>query len=152
MISQESFEAVQSHDPKNMRWDIRVQVLTTPLFVKCDLADGKFDSKKCGEAVAHVALGLEMDAEKGALDWPNLFLIETSQNGVEIPAGGYLRISSDGAKVKDWKPLFDKLLFCTETTELGTALLRGSGYCSVRYTRVNSVSLYVEASFRLYQQ
>ena len=150
MISQKSFDAAQSHNPEKMRWDIRIQVLSQPLFVKCDLANGKFDSKKCGEAVVHTSLGIEVDAEKGAFDWPNLFLIETTKNGVIIPAGGYLRISSHGAKVKDWKPLFDKLLFYAETTKIGTVLLMGSGYVSVCHTCVNHVPLYVEASFRLY--
>ena len=62
MLNKNEFEEVQSHDPAKMSWGIRIQVLTSPLFVHCDLADGKFDSKKCGEAVAREALGLEVEA------------------------------------------------------------------------------------------
>ena len=54
MLNKNEFEEVQSHDPAKMSWGIRIQVLTSPLFVHCDLADG--------EAVAREALGLEVEA------------------------------------------------------------------------------------------
>ena len=71
---------------------------------------------------------------------------------MHIPAGGWLAINSKGAKVKDWKPLFDKLFFNEATTELlHNTLVWGSGSARVDYSSANGVSLHVEAFFRLYK-
>ena len=89
-------------------WHILMIVGTRPLTL--DAGTEEPTKEQVAKAMAKQVLDLDVDFEKGRIIWGVPPYKVKGAEAILKPGSSFTMYSQDGIKVKDWKPVFDKVI------------------------------------------
>ena len=121
----------------DLRWHILMIVGTRPLTF--DTGVEKPTDEQVVKAMAKKVLDLDVDFEKGRIVWGVPPYKVKGTEATLTPGSSFTMYSKDGIKVKDWKPVFDKVI--NEETTNGIRDITSGGW----WVDCGKASVYVTA-------
>ena len=121
----------------DLRWHILMIVGTRPLTF--DTGVEKPTDEQVVKAMAKKVLDLDVDFEKGRIIWGGPPYKVKGTEATLTPGSSFTMYSKDGIKVKDWKPVFDKVI--NEETTNGIRDITSGGW----WVDCGKASVYVTA-------